>query len=475
MAILRGNGDSIMLGNEMNGDGNQYTHRWMKVLADLLSCTEDNGGWSGARLVEDIGGNSFEADVTPTVHSSDVLYYLLAYAVNDYYFAKAGAETIEVIIPRLVTGFEQAIDRLVDDYSYPVEKIIVPWYYLRTASPVVRSEWVSLKEACKTAILAKGAGFCDLDAYVDEQTDKANYAVEDNIHPHEYTAPNNWNTRMGENFMDYVTFASDIEVITFKTVFKLNINTPPTANAGTDQSLSAGTTTATLSGSGSDEEGSVTYLWTQLSGPNTAGITSPTSASSGLTGLVEGTYVFQLAVTDTNGSTTTDTVNVVIQASATAFVTGVTSFGSLRNDFTGGVGMQIVIGGSPITVSQVGRWVVSGNSGTHSVEIYNSGGTLVASGTVNTSGATSGAFAYAACTPVVLAAGGTYYVISQETNGGDQWYNSIGSSHTIVTKTGVASIVGAYYRLTDGTIGGDSSNLNEANNTYVIVNIKYTV
>src|SRR6266571_8320312 len=50
-------------------------------------------------------------------------------------------------------------------------------------------------------------------------------------------------------------------------------------------------------------------------------------------------------------------------------VTGVTTNGFLRNDASAWVGFQFTVGGVPITVSSLGRWVVSGNSGTHTVQL----------------------------------------------------------------------------------------------------------
>jgi hypothetical protein len=93
-------------------------------------------------------------------------------------------------------------------------------------------------------------------------------------------------------------------------------NVPPTANAGADQTLSAGATTATLSGSGTDTDGTIAgYAWSQISGPNTAGITSASSASTGLTGLIAGVYIFRLTVTDNLGATGTDDVQITAVAS----------------------------------------------------------------------------------------------------------------------------------------------------------------
>jgi hypothetical protein len=96
-------------------------------------------------------------------------------------------------------------------------------------------------------------------------------------------------------------------------------NNPPTANAGADKSLAAGTTSTTLPGSGSDPEGSpVTYSWTKVSGP-AATISNATSATATVSGLTNGsTYVFQLTVSDGTLSSS-DQVQVTVASTATYY------------------------------------------------------------------------------------------------------------------------------------------------------------
>jgi len=91
---------------------------------------------------------------------------------------------------------------------------------------------------------------------------------------------------------------------------------PPVANAGADQTITLPVTSITLTGSGSETNGTITaYNWTQVAGPASA--TSPNHIQPACTvnGLTAaGTYVFQLQVTDKNGATASDRVNVVVNA-----------------------------------------------------------------------------------------------------------------------------------------------------------------
>jgi Domain of unknown function (DUF4082) len=86
------------------------------------------------------------------------------------------------------------------------------------------------------------------------------------------------------------------------------VNAPPVqANAGNNQTITLPTNSATLNGSGST--GATTYAWTQTAGPNSAGITTPTAVSTTVTGLIQGTYTFQLSI---NSGASTSTVNVTV-------------------------------------------------------------------------------------------------------------------------------------------------------------------
>ena len=134
-------------------------------------------------------------------------------------------------------------------------------------------------------------------------------------------------------------------------------------------------------------------------------------------------------------------------AGATAYVTSA-HVGTPRSNFSGWAGMAITVGSSPLTVSSLGRMVAAGNNANHVVKLANAAGGDIAGGsaTVITAGATPGSFVYASLAgPVVLNANTTYYLVSQETAGGDSWYDW----DTTVQTTSAATLTGAVWAYTN--------------------------
>ncbi len=91
------------------------------------------------------------------------------------------------------------------------------------------------------------------------------------------------------------------------------INIPPTVYAGQDTTITLPFSTASLAGSGNDVDGSiVNYLWTKISGPSSYSFVNSTLAISDVTNLTAGIYKFELKVTDNNGATARDTIQVTV-------------------------------------------------------------------------------------------------------------------------------------------------------------------
>jgi hypothetical protein len=92
-------------------------------------------------------------------------------------------------------------------------------------------------------------------------------------------------------------------------------NASPSANAGNDQTITLPTSSVTLTGSGTDADGTIaSYAWTKISGPAGSTITSSSSATTTVTGLVQGVYVFRLTVTDNLGATGFGDVQITVNA-----------------------------------------------------------------------------------------------------------------------------------------------------------------
>jgi hypothetical protein len=130
----------------------------------------------------------------------------------------------------------------------------------------------------------------------------------------------------------------------------ITVSLPPTANAGTNQTIILPTSQVTLTGTGAaNNGGTITYAWTRISGPNTTpalAIVTPTAASTLVTGLIEGVYVFRLTVTDNDGGTTASNVTITVNRPPTA---------------NAGANQTIILPASQVTLTGTG---VANNGGT---------------------------------------------------------------------------------------------------------------
>lgn len=114
------------------------------------------------------------------------------------------------------------------------------------------------------------------------------------------------------------TNSDDVTVLVNAAAAQLPINQAPVANAGADITVSLPSTSATLNaGASYDPDGSIaSYAWSKISGPDVYSTSALNSATVSLTNLTQGTYGFQLVVTDNRGAVAFDYVLVTVSASA---------------------------------------------------------------------------------------------------------------------------------------------------------------
>jgi hypothetical protein len=155
----------------------------------------------------------------------------------------------------------------------------------------------------------------------------------------------------------------------------------------------------------------------------------------------------------------------------TEWVTG-QSVSATANNQTICVGTKFnVSSGVSFSVTELGRWVVSGNSASHILTLTDTSGTSLGACSVNTSGQTPGTYVYCVLgTPIAITGPVTgYAMFSQELSGGDHWGNP-GAS---ITTTAVAANQGG----ASGTISGNNctspTGWETSDKIYGPVNFKY--
>ncbi|MGB8194866.1 MAG: PKD domain-containing protein, partial [Chitinophagaceae bacterium] len=97
-------------------------------------------------------------------------------------------------------------------------------------------------------------------------------------------------------------------------------NVPPIARAGNDQTITLPTNSVTLNGTlSSDPDGTISaFSWTKIGGPSQHTIVSPAGTTTVVNNLAQGTYSFELTVTDNRGASAKDTVLVTVNGAAPA-------------------------------------------------------------------------------------------------------------------------------------------------------------
>ncbi|HVV06833.1 MAG TPA: carbohydrate-binding protein, partial [Puia sp.] len=151
----------------------------------------------------------------------------------------------------------------------------------------------------------------------------------------------------------------------------------PVANAGADQTITLPTSSITLTGTGTETGGTIkSYAWSQISGPSTATIATSTQAQTTISALIAGTYVLQLKVTDANGATASDQVNVVVKAASSSSST-TTTYQSVPGTIQG-ESYATMSGVATETTSDAGGgldvgWISKGDQMTYNLNVASAG------------------------------------------------------------------------------------------------------
>jgi len=90
---------------------------------------------------------------------------------------------------------------------------------------------------------------------------------------------------------------------------------PPTVSAGNNQTITMPVSSVLLSANASSDGGIIiSQLWELVSGPNNPTISSPTSISTQVTGLIIGSYVFKFTVIDNYDQESFDDLTITVNA-----------------------------------------------------------------------------------------------------------------------------------------------------------------
>lgn len=151
----------------------------------------------------------------------------------------------------------------------------------------------------------------------------------------------------------------------------------PLANAGNDVTINLPVNSVQLNGLGStDGNGFIAqWNWSQVSGPSTAVISSPNYAVTQISGLTQGSYQFQLKITNNNGIVSTDLVVITVN-STVAGTTAKTIAAAEQSSLSAAVTEQLTAYPNP-AITQVSLKYTSALTGQSRVNVYDINGKLV--------------------------------------------------------------------------------------------------
>ena len=204
--------------------------------------------------------------------------------------------------------------------------------------------------------------------------------------------PTTWSTSVTGMIAGAYTFQMTVTdngggIYTAKTNVTVNPATTTIAPILTivgNQTITLPDSTVTLSGMASARVGGASIhsvTWSQVSGPNTAKFSTPTSWSTSATGLVAGSYLFKMTVTDNGGGVYSSTTNVTVNAmTGTSIVTGEYQVSAVDQNgaksLTGATTEQLLVYPA-VTSGALNLHIASNTNGNVRIGIYDMNGRMV--------------------------------------------------------------------------------------------------
>ncbi len=97
----------------------------------------------------------------------------------------------------------------------------------------------------------------------------------------------------------------------------LGKNISPTVSLGSNKSIQLPLSSVNLTAVAADSDGTIAnYSWKQVSGPNTSSYDTSSASVKIFSGLIQGSYLFKVIVTDNKGATSESSITVTVQAAA---------------------------------------------------------------------------------------------------------------------------------------------------------------
>jgi poly(3-hydroxybutyrate) depolymerase len=212
----------------------------------------------------------------------------------------------------------------------------------------------------------------------------------------------------------------------------------PVVNAGPDQSIFPSTTTLTGSASIASPATISSQTWSVVSGPLNSSFGAPGSLTTGVSGLVPGTYVFRLTATGSNSTTASDDIQVIVNSPDPAV-----NAGSDQVIYTTSATLSGTASiASPATISSQAWTVVSGPSGSS----FSASGSL----TTNANGLAPGVYVFR-LTATASTSGSASDDVQVTVISPDPIANA-GSDQTITLPTNTATLSGSGTGVNGATI-----------------------